>query len=226
MSIRTIWKNLAILAIAGLAGTTACGQTATELTGHYSAETQRELASELVLRDDRTFDWMLSYGAIDQFAQGTWTVKAGKVMLAARLPEGAPPLRLFEPEEYRIQKPARAGTWVAIVGKPRTAPIAVPMEVVFESAGGRRFTGVTVPNGDAVAEVPETERWARAGLRRQGSTDALQWFAIPAEQADERIASFAVDDMRWVLPQAFERMQLEVRGKRLLSGRGLTYSKE
>lgn len=31
-----------------------------------------ELGSELLLQADGTFKWYLAYGALDQFAEGTW----------------------------------------------------------------------------------------------------------------------------------------------------------
>jgi hypothetical protein len=40
------------------------------LSGHYYLQGATEVGSELLLTEDGKFQWMLSYGAVDQFAKG------------------------------------------------------------------------------------------------------------------------------------------------------------
>ncbi|MBB3983385.1 hypothetical protein GGR44_003073 [Sphingobium fontiphilum] len=59
-------------------------QTAEEnLIGHYYLQGVMETGSELLLRPDGRFQWYLSYGALDLFAEGTWRVAGDAVELVA-----------------------------------------------------------------------------------------------------------------------------------------------
>jgi len=40
--------------------------------GHYYLNGVMEVGSELLLQPDGKFKWMLAYGALDQYAEGTW----------------------------------------------------------------------------------------------------------------------------------------------------------
>ncbi|MGU3310898.1 hypothetical protein [Acinetobacter sp. M5A5_2a] len=41
-------------------------------SGHYYLNGVMEVGSELLLQPDGKFKWMLAYGALDQYAEGTW----------------------------------------------------------------------------------------------------------------------------------------------------------
>ncbi|MFC5473943.1 hypothetical protein [Paraherbaspirillum soli] len=217
---------LALLAFAGLINPAFAAPSddaaKQALVGHYYLQGKTELGSELLLKNDGRFQWTMSYGAEDRFAQGRWSLDKGEVALVAVPPDKEPVFRLFREDELRIVKPADAGSWVAIVGVPNVGP-AVGMEVKFESKSGKTVTAKTDRNGDAEVSMPADETWARAGLRRSGD---WQWFAIPAERAAARIASFALDDVTQILPQAFEHMELKVRDGRLEMDEGMVYVRE
>lgn len=70
------------------------GKTATQgsLVGHYYLMGVMETGSELLLRPDRLFDWSLSYGAVDQDAQGAWHVEHDEVVLVTSAPNVRKPL--------------------------------------------------------------------------------------------------------------------------------------
>ncbi len=51
--------------------------------GHYYLAGVMETGSELQLRPDGTFDWFLSYGAVDQSAQGTWQRHGQEIVLTS-----------------------------------------------------------------------------------------------------------------------------------------------
>lgn len=72
---------------------------AAEWVGHYYLKGQMEMGSELLLRADGSFAWMISYGAVDQQAQGRWTLKDQAISLTSAKPSKAPTFRLFEEDE-------------------------------------------------------------------------------------------------------------------------------
>ena len=179
------------------------------LAGHYYLQGVTEVGSELLLKKDGRFEWMLSYGAVDQQASGDWRVAGDAVTRVSGNGGKEPQFRVFDESEMNIKKPAAAGQWVAIVGFPRVGPMA-GVEVRFEAKSGKTATAVTVPNGDAIVAMPASEIWIRAGLRRQGSSADFQWLVVPPERARERIAAFAVTDRQWLAGQAFQTLNLRV----------------
>jgi ankyrin repeat protein len=54
--------------------------------GAYYLEGEREVGSQIVLRANGTFAYELSYGAVDEAAQGTWTVLDRRVVLRTPAP--------------------------------------------------------------------------------------------------------------------------------------------
>ncbi len=70
------------------------GSTATQgsLVGHYYLMGVMETGSELLLRPDGMFVWSLSYGALDQDAQGAWHVEHDEVVLVTAAPIVRKPL--------------------------------------------------------------------------------------------------------------------------------------
>lgn len=201
---------LACAALAFFIPARAAEPAASTLPGHYYLQGVMEVGSELLLKKDGTFEWMLSYGNTDQQASGEWRVAGDTVTLVAgNHGDKEPQFRVFEESEMRIQKAAEAGLWVAIVGFPKVGPMA-GVEVKFEAQSGKTATAISVANGDAIVRMPASERWVRAGLRRQGSKTDYQWLAVPPERAQERIAAFAVTDPQWLRSQAFQKLALRV----------------
>jgi len=180
-----------VLASACLFGSVAAtAAEANDPTGHYYLSGMTEVGSELVLKKSGEFDWMLAYGATDMAAQGTWKRDGQRIVLTPHVPRPGK-FRLFTEAELTIKKDPRQGIWVAIVGVPSTGPVA-GIEVRFESASGRKASAVSGPNGDAIAQMPGSETWKRAGLRRADSKDEWTWFDVPPERASKRIAGFVV----------------------------------
>ena len=206
---QSLSRLLAFAALALSFSASAAEPAAPSLPGHYYLQGVMETGSELLLKKDGTFEWMLSYGNTDEQASGEWRVAGDIVTLMAGNGGKEPQFRVFEESEMRIQKAAEAGLWVAIVGFPRLGPMA-GVEVKFEAQSGKTATAVSVANGDAIVRMPASERWVRAGLRRQGSKADYQWLAVPAERAQERIAAFAVTDPQWLRGQAFQKLALRV----------------
>ncbi|KPC54307.1 hypothetical protein [Amantichitinum ursilacus] len=202
-----------------------------KVVGTYHLQGERETGSGLRLTPDGRFEWSMSYGAVDQYAKGNWTLQGSHVLLEPVM--ARPQFRLFTEEESRF-KPAAPGSWVAVVGVPNVGPIP-DIEVQFVSRSGKTVTKASLPNGDAEIAMPKSEIWARAGLRRKDSKDDWQWIDIPAPLAAARIAGFAVDDISSVAPAPFKQMVLdaskdeglawiEVDGQHI--DRTLTYSRD
>ena len=63
--------------------------------GHYYLQNLREVGSELLLRPNGTFEFMLAYGAADYSAKGTWRAQAGAVILNSAAAKAAPPFGLI-----------------------------------------------------------------------------------------------------------------------------------
>ncbi|MFZ6747943.1 hypothetical protein [Undibacterium sp. Ren11W] len=55
-----------------------------DLAGHYYLSGVTEVGSELLLKRDGSFEWAMSYGAIDQQNQGTWKLQDGKLVLTSK----------------------------------------------------------------------------------------------------------------------------------------------
>jgi hypothetical protein len=196
-----------VLASACLLGSMAAtAADASDLTGHYYLSGMTEVGSELLLKKSGEFEWVLMYGATDMAAQGTWKRDGQRIVLTPHTPRPGK-FRLFTESELSIKKDPRQGIWVAIVGVPSTGPVG-GIEVQFESVSGRKASAVSGPNGDAIAQMPGTETWKRAGLRRAGSKDAWTWFEVPAERARKRIAGFVVLNPGELQPAPFKTLSL------------------
>jgi hypothetical protein len=88
----------------------ALASTDATLVGHYYLSGVTEVGSELLLKPDGTFEWMLAYGGEDQAAHGTWEREADKVVLTTD--KGDPSAHIFtlgplqpwdNDAEYRLQ---------------------------------------------------------------------------------------------------------------------------
>ncbi|WP_395448031.1 hypothetical protein ACHMW7_24525 [Aminobacter sp. UC22_36] len=64
---------------AGLATAKACSPGDAKLAGHYYLNGVMEVGSELLLRPNGSFEFMLAYGANDQYGKGCW-VKRGSTV--------------------------------------------------------------------------------------------------------------------------------------------------
>jgi hypothetical protein len=66
----------------------------TRVAGHYYLEGVREVGSELLLRPDGSFDYMLAYGALDESGAGRWRTDGGAVVLQSNGVARAPSVTL------------------------------------------------------------------------------------------------------------------------------------
>jgi hypothetical protein len=69
---------------------TAALSQAADWSGHYYLQNLREVGSELLLRPNGTFEWVLAYGAADYSAKGTWKAQGDSVILSSPTTTAAP----------------------------------------------------------------------------------------------------------------------------------------
>lgn len=82
-----------------------------DAAGHYVLQGVMEVGSELLLKPDGSFEYMLAYGAADYWAKGTWQRKGNAIILHTDGKEEEP-FRLLRSE---AGKPGRIRVWV--IGK-------------------------------------------------------------------------------------------------------------
>lgn len=183
-----------------------------KLVGHYYLEGVTEVGSELLLKKDGTFEWALSYGAVDQLANGKWTMSGKQVKLLASGPEGEPVFTLFSEEDTRrLVSPDEdpPGQWKAEIGIPGAGGMP-DVEIRFEAKSGKSAIAVTGRRGEAIVKMPAAEIWVRAGLRRKQSQAHYQWFTIPAARAQARAAAFTPGDPKWLGNQGFNTLDFTI----------------
>ena len=86
---RRLTASLAIAAALVAAPLAAARPAA--LAGHYYLQGVMETGSELLMTPDGRFQWYLTYGALDLFAEGTWDEVKGEVVLTSKADSKAPP---------------------------------------------------------------------------------------------------------------------------------------
>jgi hypothetical protein len=78
-----------------------------ELAGHYYLSGVRETGSELMLRPDGSYDYYISYGAVDQFSKGTWQKVGDAVILThTKTPSGGALFKLDSLEPWDVDAEA------------------------------------------------------------------------------------------------------------------------
>jgi hypothetical protein len=115
--------------------------SAQDVAGHYVLQGVMEVGSELMLKPDGTFEYMLAYGAADYWAKGSWRKDGDAVILHSSGKEG-PPFRLLRSE---AGKPGRIRVWVLGQNGKGVANIHVGLE-----AGDQKLEATTDSDGAAV----------------------------------------------------------------------------
>ena len=62
--------------------------TLADVSGFY-ASSQPEMAAAIELEADGKFDYSLDYGAVSEYAEGTWTSEGGTIILTSTRMQGA-----------------------------------------------------------------------------------------------------------------------------------------
>jgi hypothetical protein len=124
----------------------AMGMTvqAADLAGQYELQGVREVGSELLLKPDGKFEFMLAYGAADYWAKGTWRVEKDIVLLKSDERKRPPAFRLVRSSS---EKASTVRVHVVGPGGQKVPDI----EVKVTTARGP-LTGRTDSDGIAVFE--------------------------------------------------------------------------
>jgi hypothetical protein len=128
----------ALVSLMALAALTAKGE---DLAGHYILQGVREVGSELSLKSDGSFEYMLAYGAADYWAKGTWRHENNSVVLNSAGRKEAP-FRLLRSE---AGKPGRVRVWVINKNGHGVENIQVALQ-----AANQHFDAKTTSDGAAV----------------------------------------------------------------------------
>jgi hypothetical protein len=133
--------KIALVSLIALAALTAKGE---DLAGHYVLHGVMEVGSELLLKSDGRFEYMLAYGAADYWAQGTWRHEDHCVVLESAVKK-EDPFRLVRSE---AGKPGRICVWVIGQNGHGVENIQVALQ-----AGDQHFEATT--NSDGAAEFQD-----------------------------------------------------------------------
>lgn len=163
------------------------------LVGHYYLSGVMETGSELLLRADGTYEWYISYGAVDLFSDGTWGRRGDAVVLLARKRATASPL--FQADEQSSWAGDAEARLLERQADRRNADIArlCPWDVATASAPSIRLDDRAPTDEDrarAAASLAGAER-----VLEQANRLILASVQEPANDASRTAASEAVD--RW-----------------------------
>jgi hypothetical protein len=136
----------AIVLVATLSVAGAATQSA-DVAGHYVLDGMMEVGSELLLKPDGQFEFMLAYGAADYWAKGTWKTEKDAVVLDSAG-------KKEEPFRFLRSEPGTAGRiQVSVIGKNGRG---IPHIRVTLHAEGGESEATTDNEGAAVFEdVPK-----------------------------------------------------------------------
>jgi hypothetical protein len=118
---------------------------AADPAGHYVLHGVHEVGSELLLKPDGTFEYMLAYGAADFLAEGAWRLEDGSVVLNTR-GKKEPPFRFLRSAP---SKEPGIRVWV----KARNGNPAEHIEVALKTDAG--FTSENTGADGAAHFTPE-----------------------------------------------------------------------
>jgi hypothetical protein len=133
--------------LAFLLAMVAVAVQAQDVAGHYVLQGVMEVGSELLLKPDGTFEYMLAYGAADYWAKGSWKRDGDSVILHSAGKE-VEPFRLLRSD---AGKPGRIRVWVMGNNGKGVANIHVRVK-----AGDEHLEATTDSDGAAV--FPDTAK--------------------------------------------------------------------
>ena len=138
--------TLVVLAAIAIAPATLVAQSGSA-AGHYVLEGVMEVGSELLLKPDGQFEFMLAYGAADYWAKGSWRADKDAVVLNSAG-------KKEEPFRFLRSEPGTAGRiQVSVIGKNGRG---IPHIRVMLHAEGGESEATTDNEGAAVFEdVPK-----------------------------------------------------------------------
>ncbi len=92
---------LALVATTLSAEAAPCAPGAPEIAGYYVLNGEMEVGSQLILQSDGQFEFLLAYGAIDQYGRGCWSMEGQVLKLQVRGRPNVP--RQHSPADRRFR---------------------------------------------------------------------------------------------------------------------------
>jgi hypothetical protein len=174
------------------------------LVGHYYLSGISEVGSELRLRPDARFEWMLAYGSMDQSASGTWRVDGTTLILSTDRPDTSAPLAVlgaFTPwdvdAENAMRRKTLDATEAAIAARcpflANVYPVALSPRLYFDDAGREAAKAAAVKEIAAVVERERASR-ARAEIAAAAAMSASTDKADAMANANTALTAWQKDD--------------------------------
>jgi hypothetical protein len=179
---------LCLLALVASACTSL--HTGDAVTGRYRLEGVREVGAALELKPEGRFVYALSYGAVDQYAEGRWSLDRGRLRLETDSKPASftlGPLTDSVPGGY-AEHPDKPVVMVVRVSTPRLGLVWSNMQVSAEFSNGKVRQGRTGDSGMLGFLKHSDPVWAGATVRRigvaypNGHVDT-RWFTIDSSTA-------------------------------------------
>ncbi len=104
-----------------------------DVAGHYYLQGLREVGSELLLKPDGKFEYMLAYGAADYHAEGSWRRDGDDVVLKTAGKEEPP----FKPIKSEATKTPGVRVWVKAPNGQAVPNIMVILQTPDDNLEGR-----------------------------------------------------------------------------------------
>lgn len=206
----SLMKILLCLLVAFAALTANCQDVA----GHYVLRGVMEVGSEMLLKPDGTFEFMLAYGAADYWSKGTWRRDGNAVILQSSGKKEEP----FKLQRSEAGKAGQIRVWV--IGQDGKGVENID---VYLLADGKPLNLRTDDKG--VAAFPDVPKAHAVAFEIQVYDVATKPFAIDADHKDYYFAlnGDAVTEMR------FDGDRLAIDGSALVltkQGESMRYVKE
>ncbi len=149
------------------------------LAGHYYLRGMMEVGSELLLKEDGSYEWFISYGSVDQASKGSWQVDGQEITLkAVGVTDGRVPVT-----------PQESGDWSDYAEYRLRSEMAE-----LESAKrALRCPSMTLASTTNVAYTANAKPDPRLAPKARDALKSLAGLRLAAEQAAEQFADMPSD---------------------------------
>jgi hypothetical protein len=157
------------------------------MSGHYYLQGVHEVGAELLLRPDGRFQFAMSYGAVDQSAEGTWAQRAKKIVLTTdKQPEPSFSWNQEQPalDERCFAEPDEPTLLAVCINTPSKELAWSGVEITAEFANGRQRSGTTGRGGQLHFVARDEPEWKDVPVTRIKVAypyykAPAQWFEVP-----------------------------------------------
>lgn len=185
------------------------------ISGHYYLQGVREVGAELLLSRDGRFEYGISYGGVDQQAQGKWSVQDQTVVLQTDIQSDARFGAISESTEVLAPYNEAGARPVLLVVEIKSSALGLVWsgaEISAEFSNGQVRNGVTGRDGMLGFDVRAEPEWQGLTIKRVGIAYprrgvAQSWHVI--QSPDTRSLSVEFDPGRSLRP-AFETLHLKI----------------